>query len=261
MKRVCKYVVAAGLLWGMTGCATPYIPPTGPIPPGWTGRSGRALVPGTTQVHLGPLQAGGSVFESEIRFVRTGIVAESIQTKNAFGRDIIVPKGAKAYAVNYTLMRNGKVAQSIDPIEWCVILPDGIDGKGDGSQTICAFWETDQRTRYFEDFRIGGFRFNVDLRGGGASGMLGPVLQISEGPVDFGVTLKRQLRVLDFDNRGMRLAYVLTDGTDSDNEDVFERRWDDNPPFNIPDGSGRIHITPSADFKSLIVEPWQMPQQ
>jgi hypothetical protein len=217
MYRSAWVLVAAAFV---ASCATDYVPPREPPPPGWQGASGfRDLE--APRFAAGVKHAGDTVVSVAIGFARTGILAETVETRSAYNAPRIFPKGSKAYATNYTLIRqNGRrtenLQKDIDPIEWCIVVPDGFDGQKGGSQTGCIFWETAERSRYMDDFTSGGFAFSpmIDNRGS-AAGMTGPVPTIIEQPVDFGVSLRRELRVVAVKKDGVTVAQFLSDGTNS----------------------------------------------
>ena len=215
MRRI---LVVLALALGAAGCATPYRPPASPPPPPWVGASGMEAVK-PPKVTPGLKHAGDAVMSSELRFVRTGVLAETVETKTAFGGVMILPKGSMAYAANYTLFVGSTYtpltnAQKLnDPVEWCVVVANGFDGKRPGSQTACIFYETPERSRYMEDFIVGGYAFDPLITIGDASGMAGPTPQIIEQPVDFGVRITREIRVMKVDPKGVRIGVVLSDGT------------------------------------------------
>ena len=86
------------------GCATSYIPPTEHPPLMWEGRSGWRLDGDSARVSEGVHQIGEPFLEHDAYLVRTGIVQETVQMKNAYGRDLIIPQGTKAFAMNFTLV-------------------------------------------------------------------------------------------------------------------------------------------------------------
>jgi hypothetical protein len=135
-----------------------------------------------------------------------------------------------------------------------VLLPDGADGKGDGAQMVCVFWESETRARYFEDYDRGSFRYAPYF--GSTSGMPGPVPKIEERAVDFGVTLRQQLKIMEIDKCGMRLAYVLTDGINISVEREDQPQWNDNQRINMFHGRTAMDIVHSPDFKTVDVEAY-----
>jgi hypothetical protein len=212
-----RQVFLAVLLGGMvTACATPYVPPREPPPPGWAGPSGMANLEAPT-FKSGVLRVGDVISSAPVTFIRTGVLAETVQLKSAYGGAMIFPKGSKAYATNYTLFTGyGAPTQnaqpSINPIEWCIIAADGFDGKKGGAQVACAFWEGAEHARYMQDYGVGELPFEPNIDIGDASGTTGPVPNIVEQPVDFGVTLQRQLKIQKIEPKGVTIAVALTDG-------------------------------------------------
>jgi TonB family protein len=255
-----KRQFACALAFGLASCATPYIPPAAPAPPSWMGAHGMERIPGTLQKFDGRRQAGDIILENDVRFVRTGIIAQTVKTSDPYGRDIILPEGTKVYATNYTLSRSG-VKQENDPIEWCAVLPDGLNGMQKSSQTVCLFWESALRARYIEDFRVGGFAFAPFIDGrGDVVGVPGPVPEIIEKPVDFGVTIKSFFRIARIDRSGVRIDYVLSDGSNERLERSLNAPWDKNKMIVLGDDVESAIFRPLEDFRavSVVVFP-QMP--
>lgn len=165
-----------------------------------------------------------------VAFVRTGVLAETVQLKSAYGGAMIFPKGSKAYATNYTLfvgygVPTQNAQKSINPIEWCIIAADGFDGKKGGPQTACAFWENFETARYMQDYGVGELSFEPTIDIGDASGTAGPVPKIIEQPVDFGVKLMRELKIVKVEPKGVTVAATLTDGAKSRTRDYRTLRW------------------------------------
>ncbi len=213
MRRLSILVACAA---AAAACATPYRPPQTPPPVLWTGVSG--LEPaGPSTADSGRMREGAIFFSTPVHFRRTGVLARTVRTKTAYGGDMVLPEGSKAYATNYTLYVGSaysapeNVQTEVDPVEWCVIAEQGFDGRGAGSQTACIFWEGPERARYMQDYTTGGFAFAPYVDIGSASGMTGPVPEILEQPVDFGVQITREARVLKVEKRGVRVGIVLSD--------------------------------------------------
>jgi hypothetical protein len=101
----------------------------------------------------------------------------------------------------------------VDPVEWCVRLPDGADGKGGGRETVCIFYESPDRAIYMLDTGPGGSLFNPDL--GSPWGTPGPVPKIEEGPVDFGFTVHNEIRIKEITPTKLRVEALLDNGADS----------------------------------------------
>jgi hypothetical protein len=204
----------------LSGCASTYQPPRTPPPAQWTGVSGLENV-GAPKALPGLKHAGDAFAAANVRFLRTGVLAETVETKTAFGGTMTLPKGSKAFATNYTLYVSANYGPSKnaqptnDPIEWCVITPNGFDGKKAGSETACIFWEGPERSRYMQDYVVGGFAFAPYVDIGDAAGMPGPTPVFIEQPVDFGVPLTRELRILKVDAKTVRIGVVLSDGNKS----------------------------------------------
>ncbi|HEX6858874.1 MAG TPA: hypothetical protein VF138_01555 [Caulobacteraceae bacterium] len=198
----------------LVGCATPYQPPRTPPPAAWDGPFGFEPS-GPPKIFTGVRRAGEPIASVPVRLVRTGLVAETVETRGAYGGPLILPKGAKAYATNYSLAGgySARPMQGIDklpdPIEWCVLLEAGKDGKQAESETVCLFYETPMRARYMETFDKGGFPIQPLIIG--TSGVPGPIPTFEEQPVDFG-PLRQELQIREIKNGRMELDIVLTDG-------------------------------------------------
>jgi hypothetical protein len=244
-----------GLLIGLAGCATPYRPPTEQPPPEWTGDSGWKIRPDTIRVHEGAHRPGDVLMEYELKAAQTAVVLETVRTKSAYGKDFIIPAGTKLFAENFTLVwRTGwagqkQVEQAIDPIEWCAVLPNGIDGKQPGSDTACLFWETPTQARYTQGFRNGGFGYHPRMFD--TSGMPGPVPKIKVQPVDFGVHIMRQIRVAKLGPARAELESVLSDGTADQVTDVKRLRWIDGRKSYYQDDVWHFELTASEDYSGI----------
>ncbi len=234
------------------GCATPYIPPTEHPPLMWEGRSGWRLDGDSARVSEGVRQIGEPFLEHDAYLVRTGIVQETVQMKNAYGRDLIIPQGTKAFAMNCTLVTGyAQTPQQIDPIEWCMYLPHGIDGKKPGAETVCAFWENETRARYDQDFVVGGFAFLPRLYT--PTGMPGVVPKIQPADVDFGVRFVHQVRVSKLTKRTIAFESVFSDGTSEKREGVEQFNLRPDGTFVYEFGGDAVVIAPAPDQKSVEV--------
>jgi len=242
----------------LAACATPYRPPSTPPPPAWDGAFGYEPI-GEATIREGVLRTGDAIVSQPVKYIRTGLVAETVRTKGAFGGDLIVPKGTKAYAANYSLLNRyvtkpmQGIENRIDPIEWCVILAAGKDGKQKEPETVCLFYETPERARYMETYNPGGFPFQPAF--GDASGVDGPLPVIDEQPVDFG-PLASELQVLEMEGGQLKLADVLTDG---DGRRVFRRetyRMSSGARLSLKLAGREVVITPAgADAVEVKVAP------
>lgn len=202
----------------LAACATPYLPPLDPPPPAWDGAFGYTPIEEPV-LREGVLHAGDAIISQGVAYLRTGVIAQTVETKGAFGGPLILPKGARAYATNYGLIEYGVVRQGwTDPVDWCVILDAGKDGLQTEPETVCLLYESPLQARYIETFDKGGFPFDPYL--GEATGMAGPLPVIDEQPVDFG-PLRTELQVLEIKDGQLVLADVLTDGQ---GKRILERR-------------------------------------
>jgi hypothetical protein len=238
--------LAISLVVLLPACATPYRPPTEPPPEEWTGESGWTVQAENVRVRdEGGHHPGDVLLEYPVKMRRTAVVVETVQTKNAYGRDFILPEGTKLFAANFKLTSG----QAIDPIEWCAVLPHGVDGKQKGSDTACLFWESPTRARYKQDYRDGGFAFHPRMIT--ANGMEGPVPRIKVQPVDFGVQIVSQLRVVRFDKKSVQLEEVLSDGAFESRIDSHSLRWDSNRKASYKDVVGEFELTASETYSSV----------
>jgi len=234
-------------------CAQRYHQPSTPPPSAWSGAFGLEMVPGTLKVNAGTLRVGDVLIEHEARFKRTGIVVATVKIKDAFGGDFILPQGALAYAMNYSV--RGPIASKIDPIEWCVILPHGINGKDTEPETVCVFWESDNRASYVETYIHDRRPFQTwfyDMHG-----MPGPVPVIAEQPVDFGKKFWFQLRILKIEDDGFRLEEVYSDGkTRTDVNGLPFQKWPGKGnAITLKTFGQTLTVSAAGDFKSVQVIP------
>lgn len=145
----------------------------------------------------------------EVTHTRTARILNEIRYTSPFGAEIIIEAGSPARAEQLTLMMSSNYAPTPryanganDPIEWCTIPTDG--------QPVCIFWEGEEKARYISTYASAALHV---VTPSGASGMVGPMPQIEEQDVDFGVTLTRDLIVEKWNRRGVDLLIrVLEDG-------------------------------------------------
>jgi len=239
-----------------SGCAssTAYHLPKTPPPPSWTGQSGFRVEPESVRVNTGTNSVGSVLVEHDVSLARTGTIKKAIHVETRRGRRIVIPEGSKAFAVNATMYRNGKSIQRFDAIEWCVVLPNGFRREQPGSATVCIAWETDTSSLYEVDEQHGGFAFlpTVSLSGG----LRGPVPEIEEGPVDFGVRLKKQVVITELTDEEITLESRFSDGTNVKSLPLRSYRWDTSKSgspqqllFKTPDFV--IAMNRAPDSKSL----------
>lgn len=231
------------------GCASPYVPPTRtPMAP-WIGLSGWTFDGNGARVLEGTRRLGEAFIEHDARFIRTGIVEERIEWKSANGTNLIIPAGAKAFAMNFTLV-NGetRAKQAIDPTEWCVYLPQGVDGQKQNAETVCIFWESEDRARYFP---ADGLAFEPRLSS--TSGMPGVVPKIRQVQVDFGFDFKRQIRVKWITKDAIAIESVFYDGVNATQARVDEFKWGIDGTLAYSFGHASVVIVPSEDRQSIEV--------
>lgn len=241
---------------GVAACATDYRPPSEPAPPPWNGESGFEAKPSTVVRKEGRFGPGDTLIEYDVRFSRTGVIAETVQTKTAYGGDLILPEGTKVYATDYTLFRSGTYTRTVNlqeennPVEWCAVLPHGVGGKDDKPEAVCLFWESESTARYIRTY--GGFPYKPLLFG--AAGMPGPVPLIIEQDVDFGVQLKKQYRIRKIKRKGIQIDLVLTDGSGHSRLSSKLAKWDANGKARFMTEFGTAEFTRIGDKKSEVVE-------
>jgi hypothetical protein len=241
------------LVLTMTACATAYIPPSVPAPQNWQGVFGIEEISGSDRLKEGVIGADGVVSESRLRFLRTGTIAATVQTKTAYGDDLIIPGGTKLFALNWTLTSSyGSTLQKNDPIEWCAWLPGGAGGKNKNPINVCLFWESATRARYMDTARRDGYPYSPIIIQ--SSGMPGPMPEIIDMPVDFGVDLRRQSRVSKISDKGFLLQYVETDGTHVKVLSSENIRWGKERQVKINHSRfGAITFKLSEDLRTVIV--------
>jgi TonB family protein len=208
------------------GCAssTAYHLPKTPPPPSWTGQSGWRVEPESIRVNTGTQSVGSVLVEHDVSLTRTGTIKKTILVESRRGRRILIPEGSKAFAVNATMYRQGKSIQKYDPIEWCVVLPSGFRREQPGSATVCIAWETDTSSLYEVDDQHGGFAFLPTLQLSG--GLRGPVPEIEEGPVDFGVRFNKQVRIAELTAEKVTIESTYSDGTNAKRAQLGSYKWD-----------------------------------
>jgi hypothetical protein len=241
----------------LSACATPYIPPSGPTPPAWAGAFGVRPVPNSFHFVEGRRGPGDAVAESRMVLARTGVVAETVETKTPYGGQLLIPAGTPVFAANYTLRTNyGQIAQKTDPIEWCALLPHGKDGKRPTEETVCLFYENDHQARYMDGYGIGGYRFDPWL--GTASGMAGPLPRIIEQPVDFHADIRAVVRIGKVAKGGVKFEELTVDGaTSSQVEKAYTVHWDATGHIVLHIGGRTAVLTPTEDYAAvtLAVQP------
>jgi hypothetical protein len=235
-----------GLFVLLPACTAPYRPPTERPPDEWMGESGWRVQSANVRVFEGTRRAGDELLEYPGEFTRTAVVLETARTRDAFGHDFIIPGGTALFAMNFTL----KSGQAIDPIEWCGVLPHGVDGKQKGSDTACLFWEAPTRARYTQDHRDGGFGFHPRMVGG-TGGVAGPVPRIRVQPVDFGVEIVSRVRVIKVDERQVELETVMSDGQSEERTESRTIRWDGSGRASYKNVIGQFDLTASDEYSSV----------
>lgn len=225
------------------GCGgTPYLPAQTQPPPLWSGESGWRTEFSTLRVNNGQQQTGAVIVEHDVSLARTGIVKQTVNAKEGRGNPIVVPAGSKVFARNFTLMRQGRSLQTFDPIEWCVVLPE----------TVCISWENATRAHYAPTSRQGGFAFlpSPDF----FNGVRGPMPEIEEGPVDFGVRFKKQVRLVELSDTKVTLETIYSDGTHAQRSRVDSYKWEIANQMFMQTEDYTVMLTRGADSKTVEVQ-------
>lgn len=242
--------IAFGLLLAVAACATPYRPPSGPIPAQWSGPGGMEAVPGTAVFFDGVAEEESVLMEHEIVYRRTARVKNTVQTSTAYGNDLVVPEGSIAYAMTFSIFKRvgyapaHRVGAENDPTEWCIILEKGASGKDDQPGLYCLFWESENSARYiksYSDFVYSPLMF------GEANGMSGPVPELVEQPVELDVTLKKQLFITDINDKRVKVATRETDGTGRRTSRSQKHKWDDQGRVTLDTEFGTITLHKQGD--------------
>jgi hypothetical protein len=247
--------LALVLLVSLQGCATSYRPPAQQPPEEWTGVAGWEVLASTIKVHEGARRPGDTLMEYEVRPRRTAVVLETVQTKTAYGKDFIIPEGTKLFAENFTLVTRGgwwgekEIKQSVDPIEWCGVLPHGTDGKQKGADTACLFWEGPTQARYMQQYKDGGFAFSPRMHD--TSGMPGPVPKIKVQPVDFGVQILSKVRIVKMSPRRIELEFLRTDGASEQRLELRTLNWKEGRKASYGNIAAQFDLTASPDYTSV----------
>ena len=175
------------------------------LPPQWDGPYGWQLDENSIHVNEGTLQPGEILVEHGLQLVRTGTLKNDVAIKKPDGPSVFIKKGTKAFATNITSAR----WKGLNPIEWCLLLPNGSDGKQAKAETVCASWHDPSRSRYHTDVDSGLFFLPRAGRGWTTSRMP----YIEEGPVDFGGRLTQQIRLQQLTDKDVTLETLVSDGT------------------------------------------------
>lgn len=247
------FVVSLSLLL-ITACATPYQGIKEPAPKGWTGANGFNNLIDTAQSFEGKRTEGDPIVEFETAHRRTALVAQTVKLKTAFGGDLIIKQGYPAYAVDFSVRKTiGSSSYGTDmqagynPIEWCIILKDGANGKGDKPDLYCLLWESSKSARYIKS--SSNYMYNPTLIGE-ANGMSGAVPTFIEQDVDFGVTLKRRISIRSINKQRISLVVTETDGVNTKNSSGSSRinlNFDENDEVHLTNVFGRFLIKRTGD--------------
>jgi hypothetical protein len=226
-------------------------PSAGKLPKVWTGVAGWKVVSEGTRIQEGKRVPGDLLIEYQTAPLRMAVVQKTVQTKHADGRDFILPEGTKLFAENFRDPDGKKLlSQRDEAIEWCGVLPKGIDGKQDASATICLAWENPTTAMYMQDDRTGGFAYSprVDR----AKGAPGPLPRLKEQPVDLGVEVFGQMRLMKITPERVEVTKVLTDRVSELNDQEYLIPWEKARNAVVTSNGQRFDIYASWDYKDVI---------
>lgn len=235
----CKRSIWILIALASTGAAEP--PSSLQAPPLWSGSGGWQFDLAGMQVTEGVRQTGDLIVEESVRLSRTGIVKETIRMKNARGADLIIPEGAKAFAISLRPATNDAPSAPTNlPVDWCVLLPAA-------AEFVCISWENEQQARYRQSFEKTGLPFAP------VAGVPGVVPKIEEQPVDLGLQLKLQRRLVELTPGTFTVEEGISDGTryESLARRVFNRM--SNEIFVRELGGRAVAVRPAPDHKTVNV--------
>lgn len=194
-------------------CATPYIPPSleSKPPPLWSGSATRAILPTSPGFVPGIKRQGDALIESHTDATRQGTIQVEIKYRDPFGKEITVPQGTPVHGQQFSLMQSTRYGYlpatetnlnaNNDPIEWCFKT---------ATESACIFWESESRARYIS---MGALSQRLVL-GINASGMIGPMPVIVEGPANFGGPIINKMVLTRIDDTGVEITPRLKDGSE-----------------------------------------------
>lgn len=221
---------------------------TDQLPPLWTGKSGWQVDAKSIRVQEGTQAVGAVIAEHDVSLQRTGTLKQTLRLVDAAGDEMIIPEGSKAYAINLKLIKDGASVHEADALEWCVV-PSNATGRV--PETVCIFWEGAHQARYDQYIRTNGIAFQPVQAA--RTGMPGPMPEIVEGPVDFGVQFKQQLRIAEIGDQGVLLETILSDGTHVSPVKKQKYDWEEGDTVTYKNANDVIALTKAADGKSVSV--------
>lgn len=217
-------------------------------PPLWSGSFGWLIHDTSIHVYEGTQPIGGVLVEHDMDLKRTGILKQSVRLTDDSGAEMILPEGSKAFAAELALIKDGKEIAGSNTIEWCV-----VPAKDPGSvpETVCIYWESEQRARYDQYLRHSGLAFTPVT--GGRLNMQGALPQIEEGPVDFGLQFKHRHRLVALSEKDVTIETIYSDGTHTSADRRETYGWENSDKFLYKAGGDLIELTRTADGKSVDV--------
>ncbi len=242
-----RNAIGLTLIAVLGACSTnsSYRVPDQPPPPTWDGQAGIAPVIDTTISHSGEMQEGDELMSFAVERVRTGVLTSDLTYEIAPDKFETIPAGTKLYGAQYTLSMqttyNGARIGSAtnlnarnNPIEWCTA-PD--EGAGQ-----CIFWQGDDVVIITAS---GQPLIERLIR---TSGPTGPVPEIDETDVDFGVTVRTEVIVQNLNKRRVTIATRMkrSDGP-SQQVTAINRVWDEERSATVPLYGGQFKLTALGD--------------
>lgn len=229
------FIATLIVVLALSGCATPYKGVLEPPNESWLGESGTRDLLDTLVMNDGVKKEGDHVLEFEFSYVRTGVIENTVQTKTAYGNDLILKQGYKAYAVDFSIAtyRSGSakainLQANADPVEWCVILEEGATGKEDSkAELYCLLWVSSNEAHYMKSYNDYVYAPHFI---GEANGMYGPMPSIQEMKLILDVTLKKIFRIRSISADGIEFVWTETDGTHvkpSSRYKAIKYKWND----------------------------------
>lgn len=218
--------------------------PEARLPSMWDGPHGWQLDDSSIQVNEGTQPAGAILIEQGVQLVRTGTLKREVGVKTPSGR-VRIPEGTKAFATNIT----SASWHSLNPIEWCFVLPDGRDRNQSKAETVCISWHDQHRSRYHTDVDSGLFFLPRAARGWTTS----EIPRVEEGPVDFGAPLTEQIRLVKLTDKDVTLETLLSDGTNVGGAKVTTREWSSSGTLTYFSGTHSVSLTKTADNQAVEV--------
>lgn len=233
----------------LSACATPYRGVVEPPNDTWLGEHGTKDLLDTLVVNDGLKRAGEIVVELEFSYLRTGVIKQTVQAKTAYGNNLILKEGYRAYAMDFSVARyrlnsggGTDLQANADPIEWCVILDQGATGKSEKAELYCLLWVSSNEAHYMKSYND--YVYTPHFFGE-ANGMYGPMPSIREQPIELDVKLKKVFKIRSINNEGIEFVWSETDGTymkPTPRYKAIKYEWDDNDEVLVENKYTKINV-------------------